>query len=233
MLFAPKSHTIIRIIKIQKYLIANGNSTALVFDCPLDERAKTSNQLLADVEQVGFVENDLGATRLVMMGGELCINASIAAASLLKTGLTMSTSGLQSLVHTINQNDSTEISIALPYKREGNIIVFEGIGFVCENATEKSSIQPTKEMLRAYCGQYSVGAFGLIQYQDNTIKPYVYVKDVDSLVAETACGSGSIATSIVTGYEDIIQPTGESIHVRYKPGTDQVAISAHVQPLTD
>lgn len=219
------------VIKVQKYLIANGNSTALVFDCAVDERIKISNQLLKTVEQVGFIENDSTVTRLVMMGGELCINATIATASLLGPNATMYTSGLGSSIQVVNQNNITNISFALPYKREGNIVIFEGIGFICEDSTDKPSIEPTKEILRAYCDQYDIGAFGIIRYQTNTIKPYVYVKEVDSFVAETACGSGSIATSIVTGYEDIIQPTGKSIRVEYDSNSEQVTVSAQVELL--
>lgn len=144
----------------------------------------------------------------------------------------MHTSGLNSPINVVNQSSTTNISFALPYERKGNVVVFEGIGFICEDSTQKSSSEPTKEMLSAYCDQYNTGAFGLIQYRANTIKPYVYVKDVDSLVAETACGSGSIATSIVTGYKDIIQPTGKSIHVKYHFGSDKVTVSAQVESLT-
>lgn len=168
-----------------------------------------------------------------MMGGELCINATIAAASLLGPRATMYTSGLNSPIGIINQSNTTTISCVLPHKRIENVVVFEGIGFICENSAQKSPKKPTKKILRAYCDQYNVGAFGLIQYRGNVIKPYVYVREVDSLVAETACGSGSIAASIVTGHSDIIQPTGKSIHIRYRPDSNQVTVSAHVEPVND
>ncbi len=169
--------------------------------------------------------------RLVMMGGELCINATIAAASLLHTGSTIHTSGLDSLIHVVNQGSMTSISFALPYKRIENVIIFEGIGFICEDNVQNSSIKETREILKTYCDKYSIEAFGMIEYQANTIKPYVYVKNVDSLVAETACGSGSIAASIVTGYKDIIQPTGKIIHVERHSDSNQVTVSAQVQPI--
>jgi hypothetical protein len=202
-----------------------------VFSCPPNKRLEYSNQLLRTVEQVGFIENGSTVTHLVMMGNELCINATLAAASLLGPSSSMHTSGLDSLIHINNKNDTTSISFNLPHKHEGNLVVFEGIGFICENTAQNSPDGLTKEILRAYCEQYKVGAFGLIQYQANKIKPYVYVKDVDSLVAETACGSGSIATSIVTGYENIIQPTGKSILVERQSDNNQVTVSAQVTPL--
>ncbi|MBI4918672.1 hypothetical protein HY837_01990 [archaeon] len=57
-------------------------------------------------------------------------------------------------------------------------------------------------------------AFGAIIYQNNRITPYVFVSRVDSLVKETACGSGSVAFSLFSGKNKIIQPTGKAIFVR-------------------
>ncbi|MBI4918673.1 hypothetical protein HY837_01995 [archaeon] len=42
-------------MKIKKFLIAYGNSTALVYDCPVKNRLKIIKKLLLKVEQVGFV----------------------------------------------------------------------------------------------------------------------------------------------------------------------------------
>ncbi|MDD5147705.1 MAG: hypothetical protein PHV63_04130 [Candidatus Daviesbacteria bacterium] len=42
------------------------------------------------------------------------------------------------------------------------------------------------------------------------------MKATNSLFEETACGSGSIACSLTTGFNNIIQPTGETIFVKFK-----------------
>ena len=68
---------------VKKFLIAGGNSTALVYDCPVADRDKTSKKLLKSVEQVGFVSTEATLPKMIMMGGELCINATLAFASTL------------------------------------------------------------------------------------------------------------------------------------------------------
>jgi len=50
----------------------------------------------------------------------------------------------------------------------------------------------------------------------------VYVVDTDSLVQETACGSGSIALHLVSGLSEIMQPTGECISVTHEGNTFSV-----------
>lgn len=77
--------------------------------------------------------------------------------------------------------------------------------------------------------QYKLPAFGIIECRGNAITPHVYVVDTGSLVDESACGSGSIATSVVTGLEEIIQPSGETIKV--KRSGDVFTVSAQVRLL--
>jgi len=55
------------------------------------------------------------------------------------------------------------------------------------------------------------------------------VRKIDSFVKETACGSGSIAFSIFSGYKKIIQPTGKVINIRIKK--DKILINAEVRRL--
>ena len=43
--------------------------------------------------------------------------------------------------------------------------------------------------------------------------PVVWVKSIDTFFYETSCGSGSIAASVVSGSNKIIQPTGQVIEV--------------------
>jgi len=192
--------------------IAGGNTTALIYNCPVNERNKISKKYLKVVEQVGFVSYNGEYPGLIMMGEELCINGTIALASQLSKKGKLFTSGIKEPVDYFNENGKTIIKIPTKYKRDENIILFEGIGYkLIEN---KGGLEINKELVSKLADKYNLPAFGLIVYEKNKITPYIYVKEVDSFVKETACGSGSIAFSIFSRYNKIVQPTGESIYVK-------------------
>ena len=187
--------------------IAGGNPTALVYKS--NSRKKIVKELLKKVEQIGFVSKIKKIPELKMMGGELCINATLAFASTLKNEGKLYTSGLNGLIEYKNKDNKTTIKFPLKYKKNKNIILFEGIGFIF---VRKKKI--TKRLLSIYCSRYKLPAFGAIIYKGNKIIPYIYVKRADSFVKETACGSGSIAYGIFIGERKIIQPTGKAIYVK-------------------
>lgn len=203
--------------------IAGGNSTALVSRCT--SKRKTSIRLLKKVEQAGFVSKSRGLPNLVMMGGELCINATLAFASRLLRSGKLFTNGIKEPINYMNEKGKTTLQIPLIYKRKRNIILFDGIGFVFFNNKKKVS----KLLLINLCKKYNLPAFGGIVYKGNRITPYIYVKEINSFVKETACGSGSIAFSILSGFNEIIQPTGEMISVT--KNKEYFEISARVKLL--
>ena len=94
-------------------------------------------------------------------------------------------------------------------------MLLEGIGYIYL----KEKVKNKKKFLRNLCLKYGFPAFGIIYFQNNKIEPFVYVKETDSLFAETACGSGSIAFSIMSNKSKILQPTGEIITVFKKNNT--------------
>ncbi|MCX6784324.1 MAG: hypothetical protein NTV81_00060 [Candidatus Komeilibacteria bacterium] len=47
--------------------------------------------------------------------------------------------------------------------------------------------------------------------------PVVWVRAIDSFFYEGSCGSGTIAVGKITGVQDIVQPTGKIISVRFTP----------------
>jgi len=198
-------------MKIKKFLIANGNSTLLVWDCPLWERKQIIKTYLGKVEHLGFVSVQNGFPKLTMMGNELCINAILALASQYSTSGNLFMSGINEPIYYQNSDGKTFIEISLPYQKIKNVILFSGIGFLLQYI---NVIKYSKENLRYLCQRYNLPAFGVIYSIKNKIEPYVYVKETNTLFRETACGSGSIAFSILTGYKDIIQPTGEIINVQ-------------------
>lgn len=190
-------------------MIAGGNKTALVSACPVSLRGQTVHELLRDVEQVGFIDQVPQVT-LTMMGNELCVNALLATgATSAQSGGEFRATGVSGLVTYEKEGDEIAVTFDAPYRREGDCIIFDGIGFL---GTDTHRVL-TKAEYRAYAEQYNVPAFGLIQYQGSDIVPFVYVMETDTLVAETACGSGSVALHILTGASRVVQPTGYTIEV--------------------
>ncbi len=201
-------------MEVRKFLVASGNSTALVQNCPVSDRKEISKMFLNDVEQVGFISTTSALPTMTMMGGELCVNATLAFASMLEKDGKLKTSGLKDSVPYSNKNGTTTIRIPISFKKYGNIILLDGIGFVLYSAKENSKIE--KRKLSTFSKKYGLPAFRGIIYDGNRITPYVYVKEVDSFVKETACGSGSIAFSIFSGLGEIVQPTGEKLRIKNK-----------------
>lgn len=194
---------------LKKFLIAGGNSTLLAWNCPPMQKDMIVRKYLGQVEQVGFIA-EKKFPKLIMMGNELCINSTLALASQLSKSGLLKTSGITKPIYYENNGNNTSIELALPFEKKENIILFSGIGFLCSDKVFNVS----KEYLSNLVIQFNLPAFGVVFYQGNKITPYVYVRETDSLFKETACGSGSIACSLVTDYEEIIQPTGEIIYVK-------------------
>jgi len=209
---------------VKKFLIAGGNSTALVYNCPTADRNKTSKKLLKNVEQVGFVSTKATLPKMTMMGGELCINATLAFASTLDKNGELTTSGLKNPILYSNKNGTTTIQIPFKFKKDENVILLDGIGFILYDTKEKSEIK--KSELSDLSKKYKLPAFGGIIYNKNKIIPYVYVAGVNSFVKETACGSGSVAFCIFSGINDVVQPTEKIISIKKK--TEFFDISAKV-----
>lgn len=197
-------------MKIERYVIAGGNSTLLVEGSPLVKRDAISQKGLQVAEQVGFVSRDQELPYLCMMGEELSVNGTIAfAKTLVASGGSLRTSGFNGIVGFTNLGELTSITMELPYRQEGNIILFEGIGYQCV----KNMQVPSANELRYMSRKYSLPAFGTAIFNGNRLSPYVYVEKTNSLVAETACGSASIALNILTGQKRIVQPTGQAIYI--------------------
>ncbi len=200
---------------VKKFFIAGGNSTALVYNYPAVDKDKISSKLLKEVEQVGFISTKETYPKLTMMGEELCINATLALASTLNKNGKLVTSGLINPIHYLN-NGLTTIQIPFKFKKNKNVILLDGIGFILCDIKEKSEIK--KAELLGLAKKHNLPAFGGIVYNKNKIIPYIYVEKVNSFVKETACGSGSIAFSIFSGIKDIVQPTEKMISIKKRAG---------------
>ena len=205
-------------MEIKSFLIAGGNPTDLIWNCPPDDRLRVAKSYLSKVEQVGFVSEDNGVNSLTMMGNELCVDAILALAH---DGSSTGKLTASSVDGSISYSNSavTTINFRLPHKRQGNTILFNGIGYFCtEHETDIS-----KASAIALARKFNLPAFGLVWYSKGRIAPHVYVAKMGSFIHETGSGSGSIAVSIVTGWEAITQPSGYFITVRRDGDVFEVA----------
>lgn len=219
----PRGKTMKSIMEIKSFLIAGGNRTSLVWDCPKENRLEISNKLLSSEEQVGFIDETKDKIPyLAMMGNELCINAMIALGYALMGNGTFYASGIPDPVRFSNTKNDTTITLPITYTHVDNFVLFEGIGYLCTTKNTK----PTKNELKKLAEKYNLPAFGYAVYTNNVLNPYVYVRDVHSYFLETACGSGSIAIAIMTGRENITQRTGETIRVKILK--DNISVTANV-----
>lgn len=195
---------------IKKFIIAGGNPTLLGWDCSRGQQKKLINKFLdKGVDQIGFIAQKNYLPCLQMMGNELCINGTIAFASTLQTSGKLRTSGLDKEIE-YQKSETTTLALQINYSRPDiNIVNLEGIGFY---------ISDTKDFpnLKKLAIKYKLPAFGFIYYKNNQIFPTVYVKETNSLIEESACGSGSIAFNIFSGINKIVQPTDEIITVEIR-----------------
>jgi hypothetical protein len=213
-----------------KFLIANGNPTTLVWNCPRENRLTVARECLHEVEQVGFIYPEQGLPKLLMMGDELCVDAILALASTLPANGKLLAYRVPEPISYTNRAKTTAITLRLPFKHLTDMVLFDGIGYVVIVADIRPNLQKYKELAIDLARKYRLPAFGIIRYNEQRqIIINVYVAGTGTFIQETGSGSGSIATSIVTGWEEIIQPTGHSITV--KRNAEDITVEAEVVPL--
>lgn len=95
---------------------------------------------------------------------------------------------------------------------------------------EEKAKNELKEIMKEFdTDENAVGMILLEEENGKTkINPVIWVKTIDTIYYETACGSGSLATAIyknkVEGSEnsEIVQPSGYSIYIRLKKQSDTI-----------
>lgn len=207
-------------------------------------------------EQVGFiVPAPKGAdAALEMMGGELCINALRSLSAFLfsrdatKFAVDIHSTGMKSLVHCTNTRTKqgeicTSLRLTMKTRIERlsdswDLVHMEGIS----HFVRKVESLPTSEEVQKYFSYLSetyaknvehLPAFGVIpfiQTKPGTVSsvPLVYVRDTNSTVFETGCGSGSIAIALsqMIGKSSsliVLQPSGVPYDV-FVSLTDHAAV---------
>lgn len=221
---------------------AGGNHTALVYDHGLNrgQYAQVNDALMQkhpELEQVGFLESSENGFHLQMAGGEFCGNASTMFATLLRflnpaqahfaytvsgfpnpVSTTVSPSG-QSAFDCIARfpgfdYQTTEAEV------DGNLVTIVDLGGIIHIVTKSPfNKQGYEAQLHTVKSKLGVDhdAVGVIWAQEQgdevRIEPVVWVRAINTCFYESACGSGSIAATITTGKQRVIQPSGEAIMV--------------------
>lgn len=183
------------------------------------------------IEQVG----SLRGNRFTMMGNELSINGALAAAYLLcrqqdSSSCRFTTSGLPDQL--IGRLTKTQVAVTFPSSLiqiiKENQIFLQGIAYqVIPGLVRPVTTDRKRSQLQSFVN--GTPAAGTIYYQDDTIQPLVYVKATDTYVWEQACGSGSLAFSLLTGVKQVIQPSGKTINIQINK--QSITVSSTVKEL--
>ena len=204
-----------------------------------EAEGKRLQQYYASAEQSGFFV--ASKNHFEMAGGEFCGNATraaaIVAASFSKSAsVNFTVSGYDGVVEAQVQRIKAKeyfVTCWFPKMRSTNqlretsdgifvwVVDLGGIVHALVSEPFHNDVdwyRSRHERIRSELHLGDREAVGVIWYRRINggvkINPVIWVKARDSLIYEEACGSGSIATSIVTGNEEIRQPTGELIRVQ-------------------
>ncbi|MDR0423314.1 MAG: hypothetical protein LBH46_01855 [Rickettsiales bacterium] len=217
----------------------SGNDTIIV-NSPVsrDEQREISLLLLdkhKNAEQVGFLEQ--GGKRLQMAGGEFCCNASRAFGFFLLEGrdgkveFEVSGTTFPVICEVKNEKSKIKLDVNLSFndlieeKDGATLVKLDGIvHLVIENTSllYKDADKDYANFLLEEFGLKREIASGILFVDENKLTPFVYVKKINTLYAETACGSGSIATAIYKTYKNykttnnifnLRQPSGQSLEI--------------------
>lgn len=230
-----------------KYVIVSpgGNDTALVegVNFSKDERKEINDYIMnknKNIEQVGFIDKEKYI--LKMAGGEFCGNATRSAAYIfldgkegtikvkvnedekeVLAGVTEDKKAWCSIPLYLGEDAITKLEEDMyKVKMQGmtTIVIRENLSKKYlqnkQSLKEKTNKIIDKLMLR---DKEAVGVM-YTEKEEEKIKmtPVVWVKSIDTLFLETACGSGSTAVGMIESYIknkssiiDIIQPSGKII----------------------
>ena len=226
----------------------SGNTTAVVFDKLLESDRKTLNTHImdtwkkkdsgqAEIEQCCFVtvpQNPEAVARVEMFGGEFCGNATRSAVWLITEGKDyedglIEVSGVSRPLQFAVKKGEVTVEMPLPMEgklteavEDGVLVFLDGITHLVVTESPLQEPQKLFETLRKEdkynCSSFP--AFGVTTYDKatGTANFCVWVKAVDTVFPETACGSGTCSIGIALTSESkstkeysVIQPSGESI----------------------
>lgn len=221
--------------------IPAGNPTALVWDenFTTQEKQNINNEILnkhSFVEQVGFIIAGNSEFKLTMAGGEVCVNALRSAAFCFmdEFGMDFVDIKMNGEIYECGR-DENGVFVKAKFAKNFEIIEldnsntlvnlgdithivnFESIKFNCDDEYKKFAFSELKR--RNLLNLKASGFINCICEKEQIfIKPVVFVRDINTLFFESACGSGSIATSVALNLKHIkkykiTQPSGKNLVV--------------------
>ncbi len=220
-----------------------GNDTALVEGTSFSPKEKkwindAIMKMHTNVEQVGFVEK-VGPYRLIMAGGEFCGNATRCAAFHYLKGalgeIEIEIAGVRRLIKAgIDETQNAWSQIPIYSERDVVTQLKQGIYKVKMEGITHVVVEA--ELAKEYLGipeNLKKNALDLIKdfdidetealgilfleeiNQEIKIHPIVWVKSIDTVFYESACGSGSVAVAIL---ESIRKKTSQSLKIMQPSG---------------
>lgn len=241
-----------------KILNPGGNKTAIVRDqnYTKEQKKAINNRILIqnpDVEQVGFISQN--ENNLQMAGGEFCVNATRCAIWEYLKGkrgqIELTVSGYQEkITGGINAQKDVYVNLKMDKKvsdilEKNGIFNFVKLAGIClavvseedskaylENLRkdENRVKNELKEIMKTFSTwENAVGVILLEKENFKTkINPIIWVKTIDTLYYETACGSGSLATAIYKNdleeieNLEILQPSGFWLEISLKKEQEMI-----------
>ena len=243
---------------MQKYAFSKWNAcgnTTLFFEKELPgalvRKALAAGQL--DYEQAGCVYP--AEKRMRMAGGEFCVNATRSFGAYLamcehsrKAEYTVEVSGWPGSVHLlIEQGEEGVWEVAAHLQlagcemedtKLGPIVHLPGISHLLlpEEGAQEGDSKKARRLMAEY-GLDKRDACGVVWYERRgdtsvlAIRPLVYVRALDTLYAEGACGSGSLALALALARGEsaarssfgIAQPSGGVLQVGLEEGRATVS----------
>ena len=240
----PESNNLRRLV----IAYPSGNTTAVVYDQMLSKNRKVLNGNIMDswkrdfpgspeIEQCCFVtmpKSREAIAKVEMFGGEFCGNATRSVIWLLTNGQDyegkIEVSGVKRLLEFRVEDGLVSVEMPLPEEqavlevKEGTLVQLDGIAqmVVMDQNPEPASYlldRLIKEKLYSLQAQPAVGVSNYDQ-STNRAEFNVWVKEVDTVFDETACGSGTCAIGVALAtkrkenvYLDVLQPSGEKISI--------------------
>ncbi|MBH0777327.1 hypothetical protein [Nocardia bovistercoris] len=225
-----------------------GNATAVVFDHALDADRKDLNTRLIDalatldpdlpgIEQCCFATtprtDSTAIGRMEMFGGEFCGNATRGVIRILTDGRDtdglVEASGVDHPLRFEVTDATVRLTMPLPARAEtvpeGALVALGGIThLVVTDPAARTRTTPRELLTRLLAARthalHELPAAGVTFYDNTTGAAHfsVWVREVDTVFDETACGSGTSAIGIAAATAArntltlrVIQPSGESI----------------------
>ncbi|MDD3067085.1 MAG: hypothetical protein PHO48_04630 [Candidatus Gracilibacteria bacterium] len=197
-----------------------------------------------NVEQVGFINTNPGEAELIMAGGEFCGNAARSTAWRILNGntgeLKIKVSGVSRSLRAGVTPDGmawaempidTDPNMIQELEKGMHQVSMDGIThlvvFAAPPTQDSEAIKKIARSLLEEKGLTSETAAGVMyvefdqEKEKYKLEPIVFVRDVNTLYYESACGSGTTALGLVLAKKQgtainevaILQPSGQDIFV--------------------